>query len=112
MIAQPPETLRKRAEALAAKLGGTVEACTSTVGGGAMPTAELPSFAVTVGEPEALDRKLRGAAVPVIARIEDGRLWLDVRTIADDELEAVVSAFGTGSSASRARSRACRRCAA
>jgi L-seryl-tRNA(Ser) seleniumtransferase len=94
MIAQPPETLRKRAEVLAGRLGGTVESCTSTVGGGAMPTAELPSFAVTMSEPEALDRKLRGAAVPVIARIEDGRLWLDVRTIADDELDAVVSAFG------------------
>jgi hypothetical protein len=31
----------------------------------------------------------------VIARIEDGRLWLDVRTIADDEIAVVVSAFGT-----------------
>jgi L-seryl-tRNA(Ser) seleniumtransferase len=92
MIAQPPEILRKRAEALAARLGGTVESCTSTVGGGAMPTAELPSFAVTMSDPEALDRKLRGAAVPVIARIEDGRLWLDVRTIADDEVEDVVRA--------------------
>ena len=59
-----------------------------------MPTAELASFAVTLaGEPEALDRKLRGAPVPVIARIEGGRLWLDVRTIADDELDAVVRAL-------------------
>jgi len=94
MIAQPAETLRRRAEALAARIGGVVEPCTSTVGGGAMPTAELPSFAVTVtGDAEAHDRKLRGAAVPVIARIAEGRLWLDVRTIADDELDAVVRAF-------------------
>jgi len=94
MIAQPAATLRARADALAARIGGTVEPCTSTVGGGAMPTAELPSFAVTMkGEPEALDRKLRGAPVPVIARIEDGRLWLDVRTIADDEVDSVVRAF-------------------
>jgi L-seryl-tRNA(Ser) seleniumtransferase len=96
MIAQVPETLRKRAELLAARLGGTVEPCSSTVGGGAMPTAELPSFAVTLSEPEMLDRRLRGAAVPVIARIEDGRLWLDVRTIADDEIDVVVRA-ATGS---------------
>jgi L-seryl-tRNA(Ser) seleniumtransferase len=94
MIAQPAATLRARAQALAARIGGTVEPCTSTVGGGAMPTAELASFAVTLaGEPEALDRKLRGAPVPVIARIEGGRLWLDVRTIADDELDAVVRAL-------------------
>ena len=96
MIAQGAEALRKRAEALAGKLGGAVEPCTSTVGGGAMPTAELPSFAVTIaGNPEVHDRKLRGAPVPVIARIEDGRLWLDVRTIADDEVELVVRAFSS-----------------
>jgi L-seryl-tRNA(Ser) seleniumtransferase len=71
-----------------------VEPCTSTVGGGAMPTAELPSFAVTVtGKPaDALDRALRAAPVPVISRIADGKLWLDVRTIAADEIAVVAAA--------------------
>jgi len=72
-----------------------VEPCMSTVGGGAMPTAELPSFAVTIRgiAADQLDRKLRGARVPVVARIEDGRVWLDVRTIADEEFAEVVAAL-------------------
>ncbi len=98
-----PATLRARAEALAAAIaaaGGpavTVEASTATVGGGAMPTASLPSWAVVVaGAAAAIDARLRAAAVPVIARIADGRVWLDARTLADDELPAVVAALGPG----------------
>ena len=98
MIATPVEVLRARAEALAARIAGTVEPCVSTVGGGAMPTAELPSFAVTLGDAEAralsteqIERKLRAAGV--IARVADGKVWLDVRTIADDELDTIARAF-------------------
>ncbi|MDQ3368702.1 MAG: hypothetical protein M3680_25005, partial [Myxococcota bacterium] len=41
---------------------------------------------------DAIDAGLRRARVPVVARIEDGRVWLDLRTIADDEIEHVVAA--------------------
>jgi L-seryl-tRNA(Ser) seleniumtransferase len=95
----PPGVLRGPAEPELAigAVGGlvlAVEPCTSMVGGGAMPTAELPSWAVTVaGRPAGeLDAGLRAALVPVIATIREGRAWLDVRTIAEDELPAVVSA--------------------
>jgi L-seryl-tRNA(Ser) seleniumtransferase len=92
MIASPAQVLRARAEKLAGRIGGTVEACTSTVGGGAMPTAELPSFAVTLaGDADAVERKLRGAGI--IARVADGKVWLDVRTIGDDELDTIARAF-------------------
>ena len=72
----------------------TAKEGSSAVGGGAMPTAELPSFAVTLrGKPaDEIDRALRAAAVPVVGRIEDGRVWLDVRTVADDELADVAAA--------------------
>ncbi len=101
MLGATAESLRTIADQLATSIGAVagltiaVESCTSTVGGGAMPTAALPSWAVTVSGRSAdqLDRALRGAAVPVIARIEDGRLWLDVRTIATDELPDVASAI-------------------
>lgn len=100
MIACDIETLRARAAALAARLHVpglrvAVEPCAGAVGGGAMPTAELASYAVTVSgiAPDVLDRRLRSAEVPVIARIDAGRLWLDVRTIADDEMSLVATAL-------------------
>jgi L-seryl-tRNA(Ser) seleniumtransferase len=105
MLAADAEALRARAQRLAAALaihapaGGwtvTVEPCRSTVGGGAMPLAELPSWAVTVAAAAgaaALDTRLRAAAVPVVGRVEDGRVWLDVRTVGEGELSDVVAAF-------------------
>jgi L-seryl-tRNA(Ser) seleniumtransferase len=100
MLGAASEDLRARATALAAAIGGAsvaVEPCNSTVGGGAMPTAQLASFAVTLSgkSADALDRALRAAPTPVVGRIEDGKLWLDVRTIAPDEHEDVVAAVRT-----------------
>lgn len=100
MIARTHEQLHEAAQQLRQLVGATpgltldVEACSSTVGGGAMPTAELRSWALTVRgrNPEVLDRGLRAAQVPVIATIRDGRLWLDVRTVGDDELPLVAQA--------------------
>ena len=89
MLAASADQLREVAEALAARIGsGEVAPCTSTVGGGAMPTAELPSWAVAL--PAALEPKLRAQAV--VARVHEGRVWLDVRTIAADELAVVADA--------------------
>ena len=36
---------------------------------------------------------LRGAPAPVLARVRDGALWLDVRTLRDSDLEPVASAL-------------------
>jgi hypothetical protein len=57
-----------------------------------MPTAQLASWAVTVSgrHAEDIDRGLRAARV--VGRIEAGRVWLDVRTLAPDELEHVAAA--------------------
>jgi L-seryl-tRNA(Ser) seleniumtransferase len=99
MLSRGADDLHRRADELAAALGAAgvnvaVEPCRSTVGGGAMPTAELPSWAVTVsGGADAVDARLRAAAVPVVARVEDGKVWLDVRTIGEEEIEDVVRAF-------------------
>lgn len=92
------DELRARAETLLAAIGTVaieiaIEPCSSTVGGGAMPTAALASWAVTLRgrSPDALDRALRAGPVPIIGRIEADRLWLDVRTIAPDEIADVVA---------------------
>ena len=100
MLGAPLEALRATADQLAQAIGSVagiaiaVEACESTVGGGAMPTARLASWAVTLRGPSAdeLDRALRRANIPVVARIEDGKVWLDVRTVAPEELDDVVAA--------------------
>ena len=56
------------------------------VGGGALPLAELPSFACAVEE--ALAEPLRRHEPPVVGILRDGRLLLDCRTLADDEVDA------------------------
>jgi L-seryl-tRNA(Ser) seleniumtransferase len=101
MIARTSDELRAAAGRLVTAIGNVpglslaIEPCKSTVGGGAMPTAELPSFAVTASGPGAdqLDRQLRGARVPVVARIEDGRIWLDLRTLRDADFSDISAAL-------------------
>src|SRR5947199_9717347 len=90
MLRERPDAVRSRAERLAAAVGGEVEETVARVGGGALPLAELPSFACAVDE--SLAAKLRDRELPVIGIVRDGRLLLDCRTLADDELDEVVAA--------------------
>src|SRR4051812_24591677 len=50
MLREPVAAVRARAERLAARVGGDVEETVGRVGGGALPLAELPSFACAVEE--------------------------------------------------------------
>ena len=104
LLTQPPESLRARAERLLALLAvkgvkARVAPTSGQVGGGAMPLARLPSFAciLTVGEPAAFLEYLREADVPVIGRISDGEVVLDVRCLAEEDLGPVAEAVGTTS---------------
>ncbi|MCB9573450.1 MAG: L-seryl-tRNA(Sec) selenium transferase [Kofleriaceae bacterium] len=102
MLAAAPDALAARAHALRAACGEVagvrlaVEAVASTVGGGALPTIALPSWALTIdgaAGATAVDAALRAAAVPVIGRVADGRVVLDLRTIAAADEAAVVEAI-------------------
>jgi L-seryl-tRNA(Ser) seleniumtransferase len=91
MLTVPETALEERAARLAALIpGAEVVASIAKVGGGALPLLELPGPVVAVGGggAEALAAALREGEPPVIGRIEAGRLLLDPRTLADDELEA------------------------
>jgi L-seryl-tRNA(Ser) seleniumtransferase len=90
MLGEPVAAVRARAERLASLVGGEVEQTVGRVGGGALPLAELPSFACAVEEE--LAAPLRGAETPVIALVRDGRCLLDCRTIADTEVDEVAAA--------------------
>jgi L-seryl-tRNA(Ser) seleniumtransferase len=90
MLDVAPEQLLARARRLAEGCGGEVVASTAKVGGGALPLLELPGPAVALDV--ALAEPLRAGDPPVIGRISDGRLLLDVRTLTDDEADLAAAA--------------------
>ncbi|MEA2578028.1 MAG: L-seryl-tRNA(Ser) seleniumtransferase, partial [Chloroflexota bacterium] len=85
MIAAPLDGLRLRAEALRARLGeaAAVIDVRSTVGGGSLPGETLPSVGLALGVRSATRAlaALRHGEPPVIGRIEDRRVVLDLRTV-------------------------------
>jgi len=98
MISAPIDVLNRRAHKLVRRIRKKIPgAClisvfdtVSRVGGGAMPEQNLASRAVII-EPAGttvsrLEKKLRQLEVPVIGRVEDDRLILDMRTVADNEV--------------------------
>jgi len=89
MLQEPAEAVRARAERLAKSVGGEVEETVARVGGGALPLAELPSFACAVEEE--LAAPLREADPPAVGVIRDGRLLLDCRTLTDEEAAELAS---------------------
>jgi L-seryl-tRNA(Ser) seleniumtransferase len=90
MLNEPADEVRKRAERLAAAVGGEVEETVARVGGGALPLAELPSYACAVEEE--LAAALRVGEPPVVGVLRDGRLLLDCRTLTDAEVDRAAAA--------------------
>jgi len=91
MLEVDPEVLEARAVRLADATGGELVEAVARVGGGALPLLELRGPAVAFAPPAAPDSArlaaiLRTGNPPLIARIADGRLLVDPRTLADDEL--------------------------
>ncbi|MBM4194893.1 MAG: L-seryl-tRNA(Sec) selenium transferase [Gemmatimonadetes bacterium] len=92
------DSVREQAAALVAACEARGVRCEmvpseATVGGGAFPTARIPSSAVRLpGNAVQVEAALRTGDVPVIGRITGGAVFLDVRTIAADELVTVAEA--------------------
>jgi L-seryl-tRNA(Ser) seleniumtransferase len=93
MLFDPLEAVRARAERLAGLVEGSVEETVARVGGGALPLAELPSFACAVEEE--LAEVLRASDPPVVGIVRDGRLLLDCRTLTDVEVDEVAEAVSS-----------------
>ncbi len=97
MIARPLADIEAEADTWAARLQEQgVQAAVldgrSTVGGGSLPGTSLPSRIVAIyhPNPDDLAARLREQTVPVIGRIQDGRLQIDPRTILPDQVEMLL----------------------
>ncbi len=90
MVREDAGAVRERAQRLAKLVGGEVEETVARVGAGALPLAELPSFACAVEEE--LAAPLRLGDPPVVGVVRDGRLLLDCRTLTDDEAAETAAA--------------------
>ncbi len=88
MIAEPSSDIKTTAENWREFLGqGEVITGFSTVGGGSLPTEEMPTYhlALTVTQPDTFLSALRQGHPPVIARIENDRVLLDPRTVLPEQ---------------------------
>lgn len=105
MLQVSPQELQLRCKTLEAtlqiKLGEQIASEiiseSSMVGGGALPLAELPGYAVALKakhlSTDHLALRLRNAEPPVVGRIQDGRLLLNPRTFSEREVPALLRAL-------------------
>ena len=99
----PGDELRSRAERIAQQvmsddLKAEATPMVSVAGGGSLPGEELGSWGVAVTHAEKsvdeLQRTLRASSPPVIGRIEDERLLLDLRSVFPEDLETLADSLG------------------
>ena len=100
MIRQSSDDVRARAERLLASLpalDARIVPGESVIGGGATPERRIPTFVIAVccADAVAAERKLRSADPPVVARIEEDRLVLDLRTVFPEEEDDLTAALRT-----------------
>jgi L-seryl-tRNA(Ser) seleniumtransferase len=88
-IAALAERMRPALQAYAGdKAQVSVEQCASQVGSGSLPVDRLPSTALRIScsevRPAAVAKALRALPIPVIGRIHDDAVWLDLRCLEDE----------------------------
>jgi len=99
MLAAPLDEIRRRADRVLDAVRdrgvpGELVDSAAAVGAGAFPTAELPSVAIALeGDAERWSARLRAGEPPVVGRVHGGRLLLDLRTVPDDAVDALVGAM-------------------
>jgi L-seryl-tRNA(Ser) seleniumtransferase len=94
-IAQRTEALANRLNS--AKLRAEIVDGESLIGGGAAPSAVLPTRIIAVTCPglsaEELAARLRHSAPPIVARVEEGRVLLDLRTVFPEQDDLIAAAL-------------------
>ncbi|OGW37237.1 MAG: L-seryl-tRNA(Sec) selenium transferase [Nitrospirae bacterium RBG_13_39_12] len=101
MLLQKPGELKNRAYRIAKRLKAklknaqiVVVSDSSRAGGGALPEVDLPTYAVSIKTDEIsvndIEERLRKGVPPIIARIKEDSLIIDVRTVRQEDLEGLV----------------------
>ncbi|MDK9723022.1 MAG: L-seryl-tRNA(Sec) selenium transferase [Rhodospirillales bacterium] len=102
LLTRPASEIEAQAQRLLPKLTAkfadgrvSIEPCRSQIGSGALPVDLLDSFALVLRPPlgakgegrflDSLSKKLRELPTPVIGRVADGALWLDLRCLEKDD---------------------------
>jgi L-seryl-tRNA(Ser) seleniumtransferase len=102
MLALSKEEIESRAKQLIehvadTELELTLQPGESAIGGGAGPTSNLPTTVVAITHPrmttQEIERVLRNSSPPVIGRISEGKVLLDLRTVFPEELTELVLAL-------------------
>ncbi len=89
------EDVKKMAQAIAqGAKGATIEEGQTEIGGGSLPGASVPTYRVSVeGNAEDVAAALRARKTPIVGYINEGKFWLDPRTVEDDEVQTVIQAL-------------------
>ncbi len=102
MLTAASDTIKKKGQAILRRLGGATKQknvielrkTESKVGGGAMPEHGLASWALVLhpksGKAATLEKQLRSRDIPIIGRIEDEKMILDLRTIQEGDIPVLV----------------------
>lgn len=95
MLSLTAEELQQRAQSMIEGLDSKFEliAGQSTLGGGAGPTSTFPTTLIAITHPEKsaqdIEHQLRSSSPPIIARISEDRVLIDLRTVFDDQLQVL-----------------------
>ena len=102
MLSLTADELEQRAQRVIGAVAHTdlkleLEVGESAIGGGAGPTSTLPTTLITVTHPhksaQEIEHHLRTSSPPIIARISEGKVLLDLRTVFPEELQALRAAL-------------------
>jgi L-seryl-tRNA(Ser) seleniumtransferase len=99
MLSLTAEDLEQRARSLVKGLDVELMAGQSALGGGAGPTSTFPTTLVAITHPQKsaqeIEHELRNCSPPIIARISEGKVLLDLRTVFEDQLPAIRTVLTT-----------------
>jgi L-seryl-tRNA(Ser) seleniumtransferase len=103
MLGMPAAEIRRRAEAISAKLRGipglyvNVEDDSAFVGGGSLPDLPLPTAVLSIAvrglSDAVLAERLRAGMPAVMARVQDGRVLFDLRTVFERQEPDLIEAI-------------------